>query len=154
MSTGADRYDQSLQDMEQLDNELGEALSRIQKLEAALARRDKLLRVAIGALELVDSVLSDAPNAEFIRRIEAELAESVKAKMCIPPEIASKVVALFEACNQKLAEPGPFDPDSQESRIVNEALDRVAASLTLEERMKKVDERIAIKSVPPFGPIK
>lgn len=39
------------------------------------ARRGRLLRVAAGALELVDDVLPDRPNAEFIRRVAAELAE-------------------------------------------------------------------------------
>jgi hypothetical protein len=61
-------------------------------------------------------------------------------------------------------EPGPFDPDSPQSRIVNDALAELLTEanakmeeidrLTLDERMKKVDERAAIKSVPPFGPLK
>ena len=53
-------------------------LLEVARLRAALARRDNLLRVAAGALKLVDHVLADKPNARFIRIIEDELTGGSK----------------------------------------------------------------------------
>ena len=44
------------------------------ELKVTLGRRGDLLRVAAGALRIVDKALGYRPNAEFIKRIEAELA--------------------------------------------------------------------------------
>ena len=53
-------------------------LLEVARLRAALARRDNLLRVAAGALKLVDHVLADKPNARFIQIIEDELTGGSK----------------------------------------------------------------------------